>query len=217
MLNLIYQGQLGLVAIIVFALVFSLSFHEFGHAYIAKLYGDRTAELQGRLTLNPLAHIDPMGLLMVILIGFGYAKPVPTNPSNFTSPKADLWVSAAGPGMNLVLAIIATIIATNFYQFALNMEWQIFYSSAVNIFFNYFIVINLVLMVFNLIPLGPLDGHYILPHFLPRDLAHKYKLFNAQFGSIILFGFIALSLLGLPVFNYVFAVGRALQPFITWI
>jgi len=213
MLNLIYQGEYGLVAIIVFALVFSLSFHEFGHAYVAKLYGDRTAELQGRLTLNPIAHIDPMGLLMVIIIGFGYAKPVPTNPRNFTSPKADLWISAAGPGMNLLLAIVAA----NFYGLAINMEWELFYSEAANIFFSYFIIINLVLMIFNLIPIGPLDGHYILPHFLPRDMAHKYRVLNHQYGSMILFGFIALSIMGVPVFQYVFAVGGAILPWITWI
>jgi Zn-dependent protease len=213
MLNLIYQGQYGLVAIIVFALVFSLSFHEFGHAYVAKLFGDRTAEQQGRLTLNPIAHIDPMGLLMVILIGFGYAKPVPTNPRNFSSPRADLWVSAAGPGMNLLLAIVAA----NFYGVAINMGWEIFLNQASNTFFSYFIIINLVLMLFNLIPIGPLDGHYILPHFLPKPLAYKYRIFNHQYGTMILLGLIALSFIGVPVFSYVFAVGQAILPWITWI
>ena len=101
MLQLIYQGHLALFLIITIALVISLTFHEFGHAATAKLFGDDTAQKLGRLTLNPLAHIDPMGLLMVILIGIGYAKPVPTDPRKFNSRWASLVVSAAGPGMNL--------------------------------------------------------------------------------------------------------------------
>jgi Zn-dependent protease len=112
---------------------------------------------------------------------------------------------------------LLAIIATNFYQFAISMEWSLFYSLAANTFFSYFIIINLILMLFNLIPIGPLDGHYILPHFLSRNLAYKYRIFNDQYGSMILFGFIALSLLGIPVFSYVFAVGQALVPWITWI
>ena len=85
MIQLLYQGQYVLFLLILVALVISLSFHEFGHAYVAKRFGDDTAERAGRLTINPLAHIDPMGLLMVVFVGFGYAKPVPTNPRNFTS------------------------------------------------------------------------------------------------------------------------------------
>ena len=87
MIQLIYQGEILLFALLIAALVASLSFHEFGHAFVAKLYGDDTAERAGRLTLNPIAHIDVVGLLMVIMVGFGYAKPVPTDPRNFRSPR----------------------------------------------------------------------------------------------------------------------------------
>jgi len=107
MIQLLFNGQAALFFLILIGLVISLSFHEFGHALTANLYGDDTAQRMGRLTLNPLAHLDPMGLLMVVFIGFGYAKPVPTNPRNFRSTWADLFVSAAGPGMNLLLAFLA--------------------------------------------------------------------------------------------------------------
>ena len=106
MIVLIQQGEVLLFALLLVALILSLTFHEFGHAFVAKLYGDRTAERAGRLTLNPLAHIDLMGLAMVVLVGFGYAKPVPTDPRNFRSKRADLWVAAACPAMNLLLAAI---------------------------------------------------------------------------------------------------------------
>src|SRR3990170_2499028 len=98
MINLLLNGQVALFFLIVIALVISLSFHEFGHAATAKLFGDDTAQRMGRLTLNPLAHVDALGLLMVVFVGFGWAKPVPTNPRNFNSRWADLFVSAAGPG-----------------------------------------------------------------------------------------------------------------------
>ena len=108
MIPLLTDGRIGLFLLILIALVLSLCLHEFGHALAAKLYGDDTAQKAGRLTLNPIPHIDPTGLLMVVLLGFGYAKPVPTDPRNFKSRWGTLVVSAAGPAMNLVLAV-ATI------------------------------------------------------------------------------------------------------------
>ncbi len=209
MLILLSQGHYQLFFFILFALTFSLTFHEFGHAFVAKKFGDNTAEQMGRLTLNPIAHIDPMGLLMVIVIGFGYAKPVPTNPRNFTSHWADLWVSAAGPGMNFLIAFVVI----NFYALSLSMGWSLF--SDASSFFIYLALINLVLMIFNLIPIGPLDGHYILPYFLPKNLAYKYVVFNQKYGSFFLLALVALSFMGIPIFSYVFGFGKALLPFIT--
>jgi len=208
LLNLIFQGHIALFFLIALALVISLTFHEFGHAFVAKLYGDNTAQLEGRLTLNPLAHIDPMGLLMVLLVGFGYAKPVPTNPRNFTSKWADLWVSAAGPGMNLLLAFLVI----NFFQLGLNLDWSFVQGSGQRYFFIYLAQINLILMVFNLIPLGPLDGHYILPYFLKPEAAYRYQIFNAQYGNYILMGLMMLSIVGVPVFRFIMWVGAGLIP-----
>ncbi|MDE0421721.1 MAG: site-2 protease family protein [Gammaproteobacteria bacterium] len=151
MITLVFQGQIVLFVILLIALVLSLSCHEFGHAYVAKLSGDNTAERAGRLTLNPVAHIDPMGLVMVVLVGFGYAKPVPTDPRNFRSKSADLWVAAAGPGMNLILAVVAW----NFYLSMRIAGVDFFSGMNVRIFFELLVQVNLLLMVFNLIPLGP--------------------------------------------------------------
>jgi Zn-dependent protease len=213
MLSLLMSGQFVLFTMILIAIVISLTFHEFGHALTATLYGDNTARQAGRLTLNPAAHIDPMGLVMVALVGFGYAKPVPTNPRNFRSRWGDLWVSAAGPGMNLVLAIIAI----NFYLLGVKSGWGFAQTEGAQVFFVYLALINLTLMIFNLIPIGALDGHYILPYFLPPAMAHKYRYWNAQHGNQILLVLILLSVFGLPVFSAITGFGRSLLPFITFI
>jgi len=212
MLQLIYQGHLALFLIITIALVISLTFHEFGHAATAKLFGDDTAQKLGRLTLNPLAHIDPMGLLMVILIGIGYAKPVPTDPRKFNSRWASLVVSAAGPGMNLLVACVSI----NLYMIGLNADWSLFAGDGPRIFFTFLTLINLLLMVFNLLPLGPLDGHYIMPYFLSARAAQKYLYYNARYGNYLFLGLLVLSLLGVPIFSYLRQVGEAILPLIVF-
>ena len=195
MIGLLQSGEYAVFALLLIALVISLSFHEFGHAIVAKWYGDNTAQRAGRLTVNPLAHIDPLGLLMVVLVGFGYAKPVPIDPRNFRSQVADLWVAAAGPFMNLLLALVTW----NAYLLLRAGGWD---NPGGEIFFALLAQINLLLMVFNLIPLGPLDGHYILPHFLPTDLARRYRQFNARYGTGIFLALIVLGIVGLPIFHY---------------
>ena len=212
MLQLIYQGHLALFLIITIALVISLTFHEFGHAATAKLFGDDTAQKLGRLTLNPLAHIDPMGLLMVILIGIGYAKPVPTDPRKFNSRWASLVVSAAGPGMNLLVACISI----NLYMIGLNAGWSLFAGDGPRSFFTFLTLINLLLMVFNLLPLGSLDGHYIMPYFLSARAAQKYLYYNARYGNYLFLGLLVLSLLGVPIFSYLRQVGEAILPLIVF-
>lgn len=213
MLNLLLQGQIALFAVILVAIVISLSFHEFGHAATAKLFGDDTAQKAGRLTLNPAAHIDPVGLLMTALIGFGYARPVPTNPSKFNSLWASFFVSAAGPAMNLLLAIIAI----NFYGLGLANGWSITLGDGAELFFMYFSLINLILMIFNLIPIGSLDGHYLLPYFLPRKMAQAYRYWNDRYGNQLLMGLILLSLVGVPVFDTIWNFGRSMLPSIMFV
>jgi len=213
MISLLTSGQYLAFGLLLVTLIISLTFHEFGHAWVAKLQGDNTAEMMGRLTLNPIAHIDPMGLLMVMFLGFGYAKPVPTNPRNFTSKSSDLWVALAGPMMNLMLAIVAW----NFFKLGLLLEWQAFSDPQIQTFFLILTFINLLLMVFNLIPLGPLDGHYILPHFLPDGAAATYRQLNARYGHYLFIGLILLSIAGLPIFKYVSEISRSLLPLITFI
>ncbi len=210
MISMLYNGQIPLFLLIVSALVISLSFHEWGHAFAAKMFGDDTAQRAGRLTLNPLAHIDPMGLLMVVIVGFGWAKPVPTNPRNFTSRWADLVVAAAGPGMNLIIAFIGI----NAYISGLRLGVELMQGAEIRTFFFYLTTINLVLMIFNLIPLGALDGHYILPYFLGPRAAATYVRFNAQYGNYALFGLMLLSYAGFPVFRFIFQTGQAILPYL---
>jgi Zn-dependent protease len=160
-----------------------------------------------------MAHIDPVGLLMVALIGFGYAKPVPTNPAKFKSMWADMFVSAAGPGMNLLLAIVAV----NFYALGITNDWSITQGESAQQFLVYFSLINLILMVFNLLPIGALDGHYILPYFLPRKMAQAYRYWNGRYGNQLLTGLILLSIVGVPVFSTIWNFGESLLPYITFI
>ena len=211
MIALIYNGEYLVFGLLLTALVLSLSGHEFGHAFVAKLCGDDTAQRAGRLTLNPVRHIDPLGLAMVVLVGFGYAKPVPVDPRRFRSRRSDLWVAAAGPAMNLLLAATAwnafLMLRANGVQFA--------FGEGAETFFVLLVQINLLLMVFNLVPLGPLDGHYILPHFLPDGLARAYRHYNARFGLWVLLGLIAVGLLGVPVFATLMALAESLLPWIT--
>lgn len=210
MIHLLSDGRYSLFLLVLIALVLSLCLHEFGHALAAKLYGDDTAQKAGRLTLNPLPHIDPVGLLMVVLIGFGYAKPVPTDPRKFSSRSGDVVVSAAGPAMNLVLAVASI----NLYLLGLHAGISALDQPGPQFFFVYLAQINLLLMLFNLIPVGALDGHYILPYFLPASLAMRYRYYNARYGNILLLGLVALSFMGIPVFQYVFSLSERLLPYI---
>ena len=213
MIELLFRGEVLLFVLLVAALITSLSFHEFGHAYVAKLNGDPTAQLAGRLTLNPVRHIDPMGLVMVVLVGFGYAKPVPTNPRNFRSKRADLWIAAAGPATNLLLAVITW----NLFLLLRAAGVGAFFAPGPVTFFALLVRVNLLLMLFNLIPLGPLDGHYILPHLLPARAAQVYHHYNARYGSYALLGLIVIGILGVPVFTHLMSVAAALLPLITFI
>ena len=213
MIALVFNGQYALFALLLVALVLSLSCHEFGHAWVAKLFGDDTAERAGRLTLNPIAHIDAVGLAMVVLVGFGYAKPVPTDPRNFRSKRADLWVAAAGPGMNLVLATVAW----NGFLLMRQGGLDFAYGEGAETFFVLLVQVNLLLMLFNLIPLGPLDGHYILPHLLPGRVAEAYRFYNARYGVWALLALIVVSLLGVPLFSMLMSFAAGLLPMITFV
>ena len=152
-----------LLIILIFSLIFALTFHEFGHAFVAYLCGDSTAKKSGRMTLNPFVHLDIIGSLMLLFVGFGYARPVPVNPNNYRVRNADFFVAAAGPFVNFFLGIVGAL--------SLRIVADINLSHLLNFpiieFLYLFILINFNLCLFNLIPLGPLD---VLPHFLPGGL-----------------------------------------------
>ena len=210
MISLITQGQYAVFALLLVALLLSLSFHEYGHAIIAKFEGDNTAQQLGRLTLNPIKHVDLSGLLMVILIGIGYAKPVPIDPTKFRSTFSHLKVAIAGPGMNLLLALVTW----NLFLFLKSHGLK---NDGVDLFFIIFAQINLLLMTFNLIPLGPLDGHYVLPYFLPRKLSYHYRVLNARYGLWALLILLVLTYSLLPLEQYMSDYTVWLLETISWI
>lgn len=212
MLPLLFNGQVGLFVIIIITIIFSLSLHEFGHAAMAKALGDDTAQRMGRLNINPISHIDPVGLLMVVFIGFGFAKPVPFDVRNIKVAWGSAAVALAGPAMNLILAVVSVNIL--FYGLE---SGSIVAGSGAFQFLQTMALINLLLMLFNLIPLGVLDGHYIMSWLLPRSLAYKYDQLNTQYGNILFLGLIVLSIMGLPIFSFLMAFAGEIVPFIVFI
>jgi Zn-dependent protease len=171
-------------------IIIGLTIHEYSHALVAKLCGDNTSNDQGRVTLNPLKHIDPLGFIMLLVVGFGWAKPVQFNEENLRNPKTDvLKIAVAGPLSNAILAMLLSMIFV--YTMKLFPSQQ---GAAVQVSFEilfYAIQINWALFVFNLIPLPPLDGSHLLFHPLRKYPA----LYNAlyKYGSFALLGLLVVS------------------------
>lgn len=164
---------------IIVALLLAITIHEFSHAWMANYYGDPTAKLMGRLTLNPFAHLDFLGTIFLLIAGFGWGKPVIVNPRNFKNPLLDnITVSLAGPVSNLILAIILGLILR-----FLPLPASVMVVLEIIIFFN------LVLMIFNLIPIPPLDGSKILSLFVSESTF----MILQQIGIFVLFGLVIFS------------------------
>ena len=186
----------------ILTLIIALTVHEFSHALIAYRFGDTTARDAGRLTLNPLKHLDVLGSLMLLLVGFGWAKPVPINPYALRrkSESAEMWVSLAGPASNLLLAVIAGLLL-RLHLF----PWQAssgILPSAADFFFT-FMTINLVLMLFNLIPLAPLDGEKVLAFFLPSKWSNSFSQIQ-RYGPILLMVLLfVLPMVGVDIISWV--------------
>jgi len=173
-------------------ILLALTIHEFFHGYVAYKLGDPTPKLAGRLTLNPLPHIDPVGFLMLLIAHIGWAKPVPINPYNFRNPRSGVvYVALAGPVSNLISGAIVGF----FLRFFVNGAHPL----AISIFLQMlmaFVFISGILAFFNLIPLPPLDGWHILERFIKNP---QVKYFLVSRGSIILLGIILLSFIGLDL------------------
>lgn len=202
-------GELIELLISVPAVLIAITFHEFAHGYAAYKLGDDTAKRQGRLSLNPFAHLDPIGTLMLLVAGFGWGKPVEVNPRNYTRKmsmeKGEAIVSLAGPLMNFVLAIIFALIYCAIYKFASATFLISSIGTVILLLVRATISINIGLGVFNLIPLPPLDGSKIIMPFLPYK-AKQFFINNEQIFYII---FILLWITGLA--------GILITPAISWV
>ena len=188
-------------------LVIALTVHEFAHAFTADRFGDMTARDAGRLTLNPLRHLDVFGSLLVLLVGYGWAKPTPINPARLrmTSRWAVIWVSIAGPFSNLALAILAAI--------PIRMNWVTYALPTGSLptlfeFFYIFFYLNLILFVFNLLPFPPLDGEKVLAELLPERMTPVYDKIR-PYGPMVLM----LLVLVLPQFK-IDPIGWIMTPLI---
>lgn len=182
----------------VFIIFCVLPFHEFAHALIAQKFGDNTARLSGRLTVNPLAHVDPFGALMIILAGFGFAKPVPVNMNNFKRGKRKqqmALVALAGPVSNLVMAFLSMLIFAGIYYFGDMSNSMLLY---ISLFFQYACSINISLAVFNLLPIPPLDGSRILNAVMPDKYYYKLMQYE-RYIVLAVFFLIFTRVLDLPI------------------
>ena len=188
----------------------ALTFHEYAHAYVANRLGDPTAKEMGRLTLNPLVHLDLLGTAMLFIVHIGWAKPVPVNPLNFKNPKQDLlWVSLAGPGANLLLALIFGLACR-----LLGIEgWSSVRAGMmglVEFMIIFGLLINIVLAVFNLLPIPPLDGSKILMGLIPRQYEQQFVPFM-RYGTTILIALIVIGFVG-----KIDVLGAFINPFLSF-
>ena len=181
-------------------LIMALALHEYAHARAAVAMGDFTPRMMGRLTLNPMAHIDPIGLLMLLVARFGWAKPVVINPHNFRDrKKGEILVALAGPGMNFLLAFLALGVMI-FLTHTLRMEMSYGLRSVLWLI----VVYNINFGIFNLIPLPPLDGSRILMTLLPYEMQYRYAALE-RYSMIIFIIFLATPILGyilLPIAQF---------------
>ncbi|MFZ3071557.1 MAG: site-2 protease family protein [Anaerolineaceae bacterium] len=188
----------------ILTLIIAFTLHEFAHGRVADMFGDDTPRLAGRLTLNPLKHLDPIGTLMLILVGFGWAKPVPINPDIIRrrSRAGVMLVSLAGPFTNLLLALAASV------PFQLNLVSP--YSTATGIlptmdeFLLEFVFINVALFLFNLLPLAPLDGEKVVEYLLPDSFQPTFNKIR-QFGPFLLLALVFIGpQIGFDLFGIIF-------------
>ncbi len=205
---MLFSGySLPIIVALLVSLVISIDLHEFGHAWSAVELGDDTPRLQGRLTLNPLAHLDPIGSVTMLLFGLGWGKPVIVAPWNFRNPRRGMMLTAAaGPFMNLLQALVAAI------PYRLHLVDLLYTQPGIvgsvvgpglDVFLSVFISINIGLMLFNLIPVGPLDGANILRGLLPREWDGVFEVMQRyQFviiGALFLLSYMGgLSFLNIP-------------------
>lgn len=182
------------------ALVLTISIHEYAHAVAADRLGDPTPRADGRLTLNPRAHLDPLGTLALLFLGFGWGRPVVFDPYNLRNPRRDsALIALAGPVSNILFAIILSLLA-NFSSPGL-----------LSTIYDLLIMLNITLAIFNLVPVFPLDGEKILKGFVSHDFAREYDSVMRQYGTLILI------LMLLPIAGGTSPISALISPIISWI
>lgn len=167
------------------ALLIAFTLHEFAHAYFANLFGDPTAKDQGRVSLNPMVHLDLIGTLLILLVGFGWAKPVPVRRHYFSHPRLmGVIVSAVGPLSNLLIAFFAVVSQSAIFRLGLLDGASVGLVLAIETFFSILIYLNIILFLFNLLPIPPLDGYRIIEDLAPPNIRAKMSL-NEQWGLVV--------------------------------
>ncbi len=203
MLNFFFTNPLFFFGYII-SLFIVITVHEFSHAFVAYQLGDPTAKLAGRLKLDPRVHLDPLGLFFLFFFGFGWGKPVPVDSFNLRNPRKDnALISLAGPGSNIIFAVVMSLLLRILTFFSESL----IISLVVNIFLIPLIYLNILLAIFNLLPIHPLDGFKIVGGFLNEDQAREWEKL-AQFGIIFLFMMIA------PLGNQGSMISNIIQPVI---
>jgi len=197
---MLFRVPIEVLILLIPVLVFALVFHEFSHAWVANKLGDPTARYSGRLTLNPLAHLDPFGSLMILFVGFGWAKPVPVDSRYLANPRVDMMkIAFAGPAANLLLALVGgTIIRTDLV------------SGSITLMLLLFTQINIMLAVFNMIPIPPLDGSQIFSSIMMRrypELVYKLQMYGPQ---------ILLGLIMIGYFTRISPIWIVISPFVNF-
>jgi Zn-dependent protease len=191
-------------------LLVAFTVHEFAHAFVADRFGDDTPRLTGRLTLNPLSHLDFFGSLLLIVAGFGWAKPVPINPAALRkhSRAAVMWVSLAGPASNLLMACLAAIPLR--FNLIPNIQVPSYLPTPIEFMYT-FVFINLILMIFNLIPISPLDGEKVLEFLLPDEWAEQYAKIRPYSPVLLMVIVLVLPRFGIDI------LGSIMGPIVTTI
>ena len=197
---MLFRVPIEVLILLIPVLVFALVFHEFSHAWVANKLGDPTARYSGRLTLNPLAHLDPFGSLMILFVGFGWAKPVPVDSRYLANPRVDMMkIAIAGPAANLLLAFVGgTIIRSGLV------------SGSITLMILLFTQINIMLAVFNMIPIPPLDGSQIFSGIMSRknpELVYKLQKYGPQ---------ILLGLFMIGYFTKISPIWIVMSPFVNF-
>ncbi|WP_243292976.1 site-2 protease family protein [Bacillus sp. FJAT-47783] len=197
--------DLSVIPYVIISLVIAFTFHEFAHAYVAYKFGDETAKNQGRLTLNPLSHLDPLGTILIFIAGFGWARPVPVNRFFFKNPRlAGILVSIAGPLSNLLIAFVGYVMLHLLIRNGSLLPFA--YANGLEMFLNILVSLNITLFIFNLLPFPPLDGYRIIEDLAPRQIRAKLTQFE-NYGALI-FLIIVFTPLDQYLIYPVFHVGR---------